>query len=189
MRLINILLILTLCAHTTRAAVSPVDCADATAALPIQTSGNAPNTLVRTLNVVTGAYTELASHSPFPYSAHGNTGLGSVNGVGISPIDNKAYGLVRGTGPTATYFMRWDNDEIEFLCKVWQGTKMLMAGTFTSTGDFWIAKGRDMYKITAAQIAGWDSSAGNPPPVLITYISVATRHHSDNLKLVRCASN
>ena len=56
----------------------------------------------------------------------------SINATGISPIDNKAYGIVGGV-TNSPLLARFDNDEVEYVAEV---SNAATQGTFDAHGDY-----------------------------------------------------
>ena len=87
-------------------------------------SGSNGDYYVRTLNVSGDAASQIHTlNMPNNYS---------INAVGISPIDNKAYGVVGGAS-NSPLLARFDNNEIEYVAEVKAAATQ---GTFDAHGDF-----------------------------------------------------
>ena len=87
-------------------------------------SGSNGDYYVRTLNVSGDAASQIHTlNMPNNYS---------INAVGISPIDKKAYGVVGGAS-NSPLLARFDNNEIEYVAEVKAAATQ---GTFDAHGDF-----------------------------------------------------
>jgi len=81
-----------------------------------------------------------------PYS-HSSPAYKFMNSVGINPLDSIPYGcLLLGDRPSDLYIVRFNDEKFEYLVKI-PGAHDPIAGTFTSTGQyFWIDAPEDQYK-------------------------------------------
>ena len=85
----------------------------------------------------------------------------SINAVGISPIDNKAYGIVGGV-TNSPLLARFDNDEVEYVAEV---SNAATQGTFDVHGDYLYSdtSGGDttgLYRVERPdQLTGYSSSS------------------------------
>ena len=87
-------------------------------------SGSNGDYYVRTLNVSGDAASQIHTlNMPNGYS---------INAVGISPIDKKAYGVVGGAS-NSPLLARFDNNEVEYVAEVKAAATQ---GTFDAHGDF-----------------------------------------------------
>mmetsp|Transcript_82575 Transcript_82575/g.151237 ORF Transcript_82575/g.151237 Transcript_82575/m.151237 type:complete len:975 (-) Transcript_82575:92-3016(-) len=110
--------------------VAPWDCK--LYAAPVQVMQVKTGYAVRTVNMATGAYTEVFN---LPY-AKTSPPYKFLNAVGISPVDGIPYGcLLFGQFPAAIHIVRFDKDKFEFVAKI-PGSFDPIAGSFASTGEF-----------------------------------------------------
>mmetsp|Transcript_140611 Transcript_140611/g.262297 ORF Transcript_140611/g.262297 Transcript_140611/m.262297 type:complete len:765 (+) Transcript_140611:37-2331(+) len=99
---------------------------------PIQVKKEDDGMTIKKLDLKTGVYTVLFS-IPFTYTT---PPFHTLNAVGISPIDNIAYGCLQiFQHPAPFYLVRFDHEKIEYVA-ILQGPSDPIAGTFDSEGSF-----------------------------------------------------
>ena len=92
---------------------------------------------VKTLDIASGTYTTLWT------LAKSQWGITAINANDISPIDLKAYGVVKID--SMRYLARFDEANIEYLGFI--ANSNLNAGVFDNDGDFFARDGKRMHKI------------------------------------------
>ena len=81
--------------------------------------------------------------SPSSSSIH-TLGISEINALGISPVDDKAYGIVpRGSNPNSL-LVRFDDDEVQYVAEVEESATQ---GTFDVHGDYIYGDESGVYRV------------------------------------------
>ena len=79
--------------------------------------------------------------SPSSSSIH-TLGISEINALGISPVDNKAYGIVPSGSNPNSLLVRFDDDEVRYVAEV---EEKATQGTFDVHGDYINGDGSEIY--------------------------------------------
>ena len=94
--------------------------------------------------------------SPSSSSIH-TLGISEINALGISPVDDKAYGIVpRGSNPNSL-LVRFDDDEVQYVAEVEESATQ---GTFDVHGDYIYGDESGVYRVRRPDLlTGYTSSS------------------------------
>lgn len=125
---------------------------------PIQVKKEEDGMKIKKLDLDSGMYTVLFS-IPFTYTT---PPFHTLNAVGISPIDNIAYGCLQiFQHPAPFYLVRFDHERIEYVA-ILQGPSDPIAGTFDSQGSFFYIANPILKRVPSPHLLKGYSSEFSP---------------------------
>ena len=98
------------------------------------------------------AVEQLTVSGPSSSSIH-TLGISDINAVGISPVDDKAYGIVAGA-----QLIRFDDDEVRYVADVEESATQ---GTFDVHGDYIYGDGSGVYRVRRPDLLTGYTSSGD----------------------------